>query len=75
MTAIAEIYEEECLTLAAAEFTALTRLKPGDHLALITWARLEKAALNCKMYQKMHSLIPNGAPDDRMAWPESLLPY
>ena len=76
MAAIAEIYDEDdCLRLAAAKLTTLARPKPGDRPVLLTWARLEKAALNCKPYQTLHSLVSNGAQDDKTAWPELLLPY
>jgi hypothetical protein len=76
MAAIAEIYDEDdCLRLAAAKLTTLARLKPADQPVLLTWARLEKAALNCKTYQTLHTLVSSGAPEDKTAWPESLLPY
>ena len=76
MAAIAEIYDEDdCLRLAAAKLTTLARPNPGDQPVLLTWARLEKAALNCKPYQTLHSLVSNGAQDDKTAWPELLLPY
>ena len=74
MAAIAEIYDEDdCLGLAAAQLT--TRPNQGHQPALLTWARLEKAALNCKTYQALHSLVSTGAPDDKTAWPDYLLPY
>lgn len=73
MAAIAEINNAKSCPVAAA--TSLVPNQSSDKPVLLTWARLEKAAINCKSYQTLHSLISSGAPDDRSAWPESLLQY
>ena len=68
MAALAELYDEDdCLRIAAAKLT--------DSPTLITWSRLEDAASKCLSYQALHSLVSEGAPEDRTLWPETLLPY
>ena len=68
MAALAELYDEDdCLIIAAAKLT--------DSPTLITWLRLGAAASKCLSNQALHSLVSEGAPEDRTLWPETLLLY
>ena len=42
---------------------------------VLSYTRLQTAAAACPIYTSLRSLILSGAPEDRAAWPQELLPY
>ena len=46
-----------------------------EAVQVITWTRLQKAVEVSPQCQALLKLLGTGLPEDRSAWPESLLPY
>ena len=44
-------------------------------VSVVTWTRLESAALQSPLYQSLLSLVISGVPDDSNSWPSSLGDY
>ena len=44
-------------------------------IRVITWTRLQEAALQCSTYQELLTLIRSGLPELLADWPENLHPY
>ena len=42
---------------------------------MITWARLQKAVAESPQCQALLKLLHTALPEERLAWPETLLPY
>ena len=58
--------------LQGATIASLTRT---ESVQAITWPRLQEAASKAPLYQDLATLIGNGAPEDKSAWPASLVEY
>ena len=46
-----------------------------EAVQVITWARLQKAVAESPQCQALPKLLDTGLPEERLAWPETLLPY
>ena len=69
LAALAELDTDADTSLLAGNTSAA---KPP---AVLTWPRLEAAAAACPSYRQLQSFILTGAPEDKAAWPDTLLPY
>ena len=62
-------------TLIIMDTSSLAGIHTQQRVVALTWDRLEAAARDSPVYQKLHSIISNGPPEDKSAWPVDLRPY